>query len=228
MRSTFPLFATLVAFPAFAGEPDLSSPPATVRSYLAAIKANDIEAAKRCWTIDDSNASGALDVVAGMWVASRKLVAVTQAKFGEPGLKHLGRWNRQTCSDKAIDLTLERLASAETKELKNAARVTIPWQAGDPSTAFCYMKAPLILLKLEGQWKLDANVFTGVEKAGEMFGPKSIWSACRDEMNVMNELISAIEKGKIIDVAGFEQELNARAGVLKAKYEKKDLRQLWK
>ena len=84
------------------------------RSFLAerrcpilpvATKANDVETAKRCWMIDDDNASGALDVVVGMWVASRKLVAATDAKFGADGVKLLGRWNRPTCTDKAIELT---------------------------------------------------------------------------------------------------------------------------
>ena len=82
MRFTFAMFAIFAALPAFAGEPDLSSPPAALRAYLAATKANDVETAKKCWTIDDGNASGALDVVAGMWIASRKLVAVTETKFG--------------------------------------------------------------------------------------------------------------------------------------------------
>ena len=40
-------------------------------------------------------------------------------------------------------------------------------------------------------------------------------------MNIMNELTSAIEKGTIKDVAGFERELKTRVDALKAKYEKK-------
>src|SRR5262245_46950525 len=142
MRSILTVAASLAALPAFAGEPDLSSPSATVRSYLAAVKANDIETAKRCWIIDDNNTSGALDVVVGMWVASRKLVAVTQAKLGEDGLKHLGRWNRPVCSDKAIDLTFDRLAGAQFKEQKTIAKLTIPWQPGDGETnpAFLFVK----------------------------------------------------------------------------------------
>src|SRR5262249_38768603 len=163
MRFILTIAASLAALPAFAGEPDLSSPPATVRSYLAAIKANDVEAAKRCWTIDDGNASGALDVVVGMWVASRKLVAVTQAHLGSEGVKHLGRWNRVACSDRAIDVTLERLATAESKELKTIAKLTIPWQPGDGETtpAFLCVKVPLVFLRVDDQWRLDANVFTG-------------------------------------------------------------------
>ena len=224
MRSVFAFFAFLAAYPVVAGEPDLSSPPATVRSYLAAIKANDIATAKRCWTVDDGNASGAIDVIVGMWVSSRKLVKVTQDKFGTGGLRHLGRWNRPAGSDKAIDLTLERLGRAESKEFKTFARLTIPWQAGDgeASPAFLYIKAPLILRRVDDRWLLDANEFTGVEKAANMFGPKSIWSACRDEMGVMNELTESIEKGQIKNIDEFERSLNSRVAELKARYAKRD------
>ena len=76
------LFAAFASSPAFAGEPDLTSPAATVRSYLAATKANDVETAKKCWVIDDGNVSGTLDVVVGMWIESRRLVAATDAKLG--------------------------------------------------------------------------------------------------------------------------------------------------
>jgi hypothetical protein len=223
MRSVLAIVALLAAFPAFAGEPDLSSPPATVRSYLAAIKANDLETAKRCWTIDDGNASGALDVVVGMWIASRKLVSVTQDKFGTEGLRHLGRWNRPAGSDKAIELTLDRLRSAESKEFKTFARLSIPWQTGDGDTvpAFLCIKAPLILRRVDDRWLLDANEFTGVEKAANLFGPKSVWSACRDETAVMNEVATAIEKGQIKNIGEFERELNTRVAALKARYERK-------
>lgn len=145
MRFTFVLFAIFAAFPVFAGEPDLSSPPATLRAYLAATKANDVESAKKCWTIDDGNASGALDVVAGMWVASRKLVAVTESKFGDAGVKLLGRWNRLSCTDKAIDLTSERIGTPEVKQLSDLARFTVGWQAGDGEAmpVFFYRTKPI-------------------------------------------------------------------------------------
>jgi hypothetical protein len=224
MRLFLSLIAALVTLPIFAAEPDLSSPPAAVRSYLAATKANDLETAKRCWMIDDDNASGALDVIVGMWVASRKLVAVAEAKFGADGVKLLGRWNRPTCTDKAIDLTLERLAAAQLKENGNVARLTIDWQPGDGKTTPTFFNVeapPLCLRRLGEQWRLDANVFTGAEKAASLFGPDQLWPVWRDEMAVMNELTAAIEKGEIKNVAEFERELKARVDALKAKYAKR-------
>jgi hypothetical protein len=83
------------------------------------------------------------------------------------------------------------------------------------------VKVPLVFLRVDEQWKLDANVFTGIEKAADLFGPMSIWSVCRDEMAVMNDLTTAIEKGQFKNAAEFERELQARVAVLKAKYERK-------
>jgi hypothetical protein len=221
MRTFLAVFAALTTLPALAGEPDLSSPPAAVRSYLAAVKANDVETARRCWMIDDDNTSGALDVIVGRSVASRKLVAATEAKFGADGVKLLGRWNRPACTDKAVELTLERLASAQLKENGNVARISIPWQPGDGEsspTFFDVGAPPLCLRRLGEQWRLDANVFVGVEKAASLFGPDQLWPVWRDEMGVMNDLTSAIEKGEIKDLAAFERELKSRVDALKAKY----------
>jgi hypothetical protein len=225
MRLRFTSLGLFAALPIFAGEPDLSSPAAAVRSYLVAAKANDVETAKRCWLIDDDNASGALDVVVGMGVASRRLVAAADTKFGADGVTLLGRWNRPTCTDRAIDLTLERLATAEVKERGNVAHLAMPWQPGDGESAATYFNVkapPLCCRRLGEQWRLDANVFTGAERATDLFAANSIWSVWRDEMNVMNDLTEAIDKGEFKDVAAFERELHARVAQLKAKYAKKN------
>ena len=224
MRFTFAMFAIFAALPAFAGEPDLSSPPAALRSYLAATKANDVETAKKCWTIDDGNVTGALDVVAGMWVASRKLVVVTEAKFGADGVKLLGRWNRSSCTDKAIDLTWERIGTPEIKELGDRARFTLAWQPGDGEAkpAFFHRTSPIFFRRVGEQWKLDANIFTNTERAADLFGPTKIWPVWRDEMLIMNELTADIEKGTFKDVVEFERQLKSRVDALKAKYEKKE------
>jgi hypothetical protein len=224
MRLTFSTLAALATLPAFAGQPDLSSPVATVRSYVVATKANDVHAARKCWTIDDGNASGALDVVVGMWVASRRLAAVAEAKLGPDGVKLLGRWNRANCSDRAIDTTLERLGNTNLRERDETARVTIGWQPGDgeATPAFLCIRVPLVLRRVGLDWKLDANVFTGSERAADLFGPDKVWSVWRDEMAVMTELTAALENGQLKDVATFEKEMKARVDELKAKYGRKD------
>jgi hypothetical protein len=217
------LIATFASLPAFAGEPDLTSPAATARSYLLATKANDVETAKKCWTVDDGNASGTLDVVVGMWIETRKLVAATDAKFGPEGLKLLGRWNRLNCADRAIDRTLERVAAATLREGETAARLVVTWAPEDRQSDPAFLcEAPFRLRRAGDQWKLDANVFTGVEKASDLFATGKLWAVWRDEMAVMKDLTAGLEKGQFKDLAEFERDLKARVDDLKAKYERKD------
>ena len=221
-RLAFCLFAALASSPAFAGDPDLSSPAAAVQSYLAATKANDVETARKCWTADDGGVTGTLDVVVGMWIETRKLVAATEAKFGHDAVKLLGRWNRPNCTDRAIDRTLQRVATARLKEGETAARLVVRWhdedRAADP--AFLY-DFPFRLRRAGDQWKLDASVFTGSETATDPAAAGRAVSIGRDEMAIMHDLTAGLEKGRFKDVAEFEHELKARVAALKAKYEKK-------
>jgi hypothetical protein len=215
------LFAALASVPAFAGEPDLSSPAATVRSYLVSTKANDFDTARKCWTIDDDNVSGTLDVVVGMWVETRRLVAATEAKLGPDGVKVLGRWNRPGCTDRAIDRTLERVAAATVRTGETAARLIVTWReedrAADPAFLFDF---PFRLRRSGDQWKLDASVLTGGEVTPTPSASRAL-SIGRDEMAVMRDLTAALEKGQFKDAAEFERELKVQVEALKAKYEPK-------
>jgi hypothetical protein len=216
------LFAAFASLPAFAGEPDLSSPASAVRSYLAATKANDVETAKKCWSVDDENVSRTLDVIVGMWIETRKLVAATDAKFGADGLKLLGRWNRTNCTDRAIDRTLERVADATVRQGETAARLIITWHVEDRATdpAFLF-DFPFRLRRAGDQWKLDAGVLTSGKPATGASSDRAI-ALGRDEMAVMNNLTNGLEKGQFKDVADFGRELKIRVDALKAKYERKD------
>lgn len=222
MRFAFAILVLFAAAPAFAKGPDFSTPGETVKSYLTAVRANDVEAAKRCWAIDEDNASGVLDVVVGMWVASRKLVAVAEAKLGPAGVEALGRWNRVHATNAAIDTTLQRLGNAKMHERGEMAKLSIEWQPGDGDTtpAFLCVKAPLFFRKVGTDWKLDANVYTGSRKAAELFGPGQIWPVWRDEMAVMTDLTTQLQKDEFKDVAAFEAEMKRCVDLIKAKYEK--------
>jgi hypothetical protein len=202
-------------------EPDLTTPSACLKTYLLATKANDLETAKKCWVVDDRNASGSLDLVAGSWIASRRLVALTEKKFGSAGVKLLGRWNRPNCTTAAIDTTLERLGNADIRERGELARVAIRWEEGDGDTTPAFLKVgSIVLRKIGTEWKIDANLFTGCDTAEEMFQPTKIWPIWRDEMHVMSELATAIERGTITTIDALQEDLNTRVAALKAKYEK--------
>lgn len=158
---------------------DLSPPQATFRSYLAAVKANDLVAAKACWTIDDGDTAGALDVVIGQAVESRRLVAAVRKAFGDDGVKALGRWDRPACSDAAIDRTARRLADAEVKTADDVGRIKFAWSDDDTgANCFVYLKAAFGLRKINEAWRLDANVFAGSERAVDLFADGKIWPLC--------------------------------------------------
>jgi len=216
------ILAALATAPCFAKGPDFSGPTETTKTYLLATRANDLEAAKQCWTIEDDNASGALDVIAGMWIEARKLTAAAEAKLGPAGVKALGRWNRVNATTAAIDTSLQRIGNVRIHESGDRSSMKIDWQPGDGETtpAFLCMKAPLFFRRTVDGWKLDANLFTGTEKAADLFGPGKIWSVWRDEMAVMAALTALLEKGTIKDLPTFEAELKRRVDLLKAKYEK--------
>jgi hypothetical protein len=222
MRFALPIFALLAAGPAFAKGPDFSTPAETAKSYLAATRANDVAAARRCWAVDDDNVSGALDVIVGMWIASRRLSIAADARFGPDGVKALGRWHRVHGTNEALDTTLQRLGNVKIQERGEVAKMTIDWQPGDGDTtpAFLCVRAPLFFRLVGGEWKLDANVFTGAEKAADLFGPGKIGAVWRDEMAVMTDLATRLEKGEWTALPSFEAELKRRVEALKAKYEK--------
>src|SRR5207248_438341 len=160
-----------------------------------------------CWTVDDDNVSGTLDVVVGMWIETRRLVAATDVKFGADGLKLLGRWNRPGCTDRAIDRTVARVAGASLREGETAARLVVTWAPEDRQTDPAFLcEAPFRLRHCGDQWKLDANVFTG-EKAADVFATGKLWAVWRDEMAVMKDLTAGLEKGQFKDIAEFEREL---------------------
>ena len=221
MRWLLLLLLFVHVIPAQAG--DYSFPLATIRSYLEATKKNDLEEAKKCWCIDDNNACGALDVVIGMWISSRKLSSATEAKFGADGLKLLGKWHRSNCTNQAIAITLERSVNISMKD-GGTAHARFKWEEGDDETTpvFLCIKAPLVLRKVDGQWKLDANQFTGSDKATDLFAEGKIWPIWREEMKVMDDLTTLLEKGRIKDLAAFEAELKSRVSQLKAKFERKE------
>src|SRR5438128_2146503 len=60
---------------------DYSTPEKAFQTFLKAVKANDLAAAKRCWFISDSNELRVLDTVVGQWIAGRRLSATAKSKF---------------------------------------------------------------------------------------------------------------------------------------------------
>lgn len=208
----------LSSLSAQAGETDFSTPEATIRTFVGAVKANDYIAARSCWVADSSADESILETISGMSIAARKLVSTVETRFGPDGVKLLGRWHRPNNTNAAIDHTLTNLSRGIVKERTDHAHVTIPWQTGDGDTnpAFLCLKAPIFLKQTPSGWKLDANMFTGSEKVGDLFRSGGQWTIWRDEMMAMKELLTVAERS--VDLATFEKALTTKVAALKAKY----------
>ena len=103
-----------------------------------------------------------------------------------------------------------------------AARLVVVWSPEDRQADPAFLcGAPFRLRRCGEQWKLDANVFTGEDRAADVFATGKLWAVWRDEMAVMKDLTAGLEKGQFKDVAEFESELKGRVEVLKAKYGQK-------
>lgn len=203
---------------------EYADPKSTYRTYIEAIRKNDLRAAKRCWTIDDDNKSGALDVVVGLWISMRQINQVAGKKFGEAGLRAIGGWKRDDVTDEALDRTKKRLDDAEVKITGTKAELKIKWQDSDGSSnpAFEFSEEPKIFRKLKGQWKIDFNEWTGLKRGADFF-EKGTWGPMfRDQVIIMNEAIAAMEKGRINSAKELEKYINGKVEAMKKKYQEEN------
>ena len=113
------------------------TPRDVYRAYLNAVKKNDLAGAKNCWWIPGKDDS-ALDVLAGMWVASHRL----NDAFNKLGLerKQFGDWfAREDCTDAAIDRTLARLDHSKFTVKGDTARTHNPLGQGGWLSQFGFL-----------------------------------------------------------------------------------------
>jgi hypothetical protein len=202
---------------------EYADPQATYRTYLEAIRKNDLTAAKRCWVIDDDNKSGALDTVVGLWISARRVNQLAEKKFGTDGLDEaLKGLRRDDVSDAALDLTAKRLADAEVVTTGDTAELTLKWKKGDGGDrpAFGY-RATTHFRKVDGEWKIDFHQETGLTR-GEDFFAEGDWGVMfRDAVAVMNEATDGMEKGKLTSVKELGAFVAGRTEELVKKYEEK-------
>jgi hypothetical protein len=204
---------------------EYTHPKSTYRTYIEAVRRNDAKAAKKCWTIDDENKSGALDVIVGLWISTRQLNQLAMKKFGEDGERAIPKgWRRDDITDKALDLTKKRLGDAEVKITGWTAELKIKWKDDDgvPNPAFEFNESPISFRKVHGDWKIDANEWTGL-KRGEDFFEKGTWGPMfRDQVLIMNEAVAGMEKGRLNNAKELKEFINRKFEVMKKKYEEEE------
>ena len=204
-----------------------ADPKATYRTYIEAVRKNDLKAAKQCWVIDD-NKSGALDSIVGFWISMRQINQVAEKKFGTEELnKILKGWRRDDVTDSALDLTKKRLDEAEVKITGETAELKIKWREADgfPNSTFYYTNEPMPFRKVGGSWKIDANKVAGLERGAD-FLEKGTWGRMiRDQIVIMNEAIDGMEMGRLKTAKELGALIDNKIEAMKKKYveEMKDL-----
>ncbi len=200
---------------------EYADPKTTYRTYLEAVRKNDIKSAKQCWVIDDDNKSGALDTIVGMWISTRQINQVAEKKFGAEGLDAvLKRWRRDDVSDPAIDLTRKRLNDAEVKITGDTAELKIKWKKTDGGSNPAFEFGGTTHFRKVGRnWKIDANLMTDLKHGADFFA-KGTWGPMfRDQVVIMNEAIVGMEKGKLKSAKELKAFLEDKFEALKKKYE---------
>jgi hypothetical protein len=187
------------------------------RSYLNAVKKNDLPAAKSCWSMSGDDTCGALDVVVGMWVASHRVNAAI-SKAGLDG-KQFGDWfARKDCTDEAIDRTLARLERSTFTVKGDTAQLKIRWDKNDgyPNSVFCYGHEPILFRKVPGGWKIDANAICGIKNPKDFFA--GTWGeAFRTHMIMANEVTAGLESGKLKTATDVAKALEKHIGSLEGR-----------
>jgi hypothetical protein len=201
--------------------PEFADPRATYRTYIEAVRKNDLQAAKRCWIIDDNNKSGALDTIVGLWISMRQINQVAEKKFGAAGLDALQGWRRDDVTDGALDLTKKRLDDAEIKLTGDTAALKFLWRSNDgvPNPAFHFSTDPTYFRKVDGNWKIDGNQMTGLKRGADFFESGTWGRMFRDQMVILNEAVDAMEKGKLKSAKELGAFLEDKITALKRKYE---------
>lgn len=200
---------------------EYADPQATYRTYLEAIRKNDLKAAMRCWVVDDDNKSGALNTAVGIWVSMRQINQLAEKKFGTDGLGDaLKGLRRDDVSDAALDRTAKRLTDADVKATDDTAELKLKWKKedGGDNPVFGY-RQPVHFRKVGGEWKIDFHAMTGLKRGAELFTEGSWGVMFRDEVVVMNEAVDRMEKGKLNSAKELGEFVNDRFEVLKKKYD---------
>ena len=205
------LFAFFIALSELkAKEPDLSSPKATLLSYVEAVEAGDYATAKHCWVIDGKDQDGAMEVVVGLWTSSRRARLAVIQKFGKVGIEALGKFARPDVSDEALDRTLNRIKDSEAEIKGDKASLQIRWKKDDgfPNDVFLFSKEPLPFRKVGATWLLDATASAGGD-AKSVLEPGTWGPLFRDYTKMLNEAADGLGSGKLKtkdDVSGLIEE----------------------
>ena len=181
-----------------ASAPKYSDPKVTFSTYLDAVMREDLDAAKACWTISDGNKSGALDLIVGMDVTTRRFSKMIHSNFKDLEEEMV----RKDHLDEAIRLTMNRAKNSGFEVVGNTAKLTIKWQEDDgyPNEAFFFtLDEPIPFRKTGDGWKIDANNFCDLpaDPSAVMKGEGLLGNAMSKHLRVMDAVVRDFQAEKI-------------------------------
>ncbi len=207
-----------------AAPPDRNEPPApadaygnpakTYRTYLEAMKRDDLPAAKACFTVTNGTPE-ALDLEPGMWAAYHRFGKLVAAKFGKRECQYL----REDCSDQALDRTLARLDQSSFKISGDTAKLRFRREKNPDLTKPEFVSSgegPIAFRKVSGQWKLEIKV----EDPAGLFAPGTWGWAFREGARMLDQTSNEIESGKLTKWEQVMATLDQRTKRLEKQYEK--------
>lgn len=195
--------ALMTSHAAFAAEPapplpaatqpaaNFSDPINTYRTYLEAVKRDDLAAAKACYVMQDKNDDAGVDMAIGLWFAHHRFQKQVRAKFGNQ--EDSPYW-RPDCTDEAIDRTIARLSTSKFEIKGERAELKIDWAKNDDEV-FCHTGDNPIALRKQGDlWKIASNL---AEKGVHITQPGTWGWAFLESTKLLNEASNDIESGKL-------------------------------
>ena len=192
-------------------------PKDTVRAIWLGVKADDVDAVKRCMVLGKDVDEKYLDLAAELLVVPHRFAKLCKTKFGKA---HAGIPGYST--DEAIDAALVRLdrlgddvvkIDGDTATLKVPERPAPqqPEDAGAEYDAYANARAPfeggeLSFKRIDGEWKLHMGNDEGWE------GPEEgTWiPAMRLSMTMLKDVMAEIETGKLKTLGEVETTLRTR------------------
>jgi hypothetical protein len=136
--------------------PDLSSPRNAIFSLYAALKAGDLQAAKRCLLFTDDRQAETFELTATPVWGPLRLMHAMQSRFGESANKHFAAASLERTVEKAV----EDLKRAEIAMHGDTAVIAEKKAAIDPAAE---TEVTGITLKRQGdQWLVVAGTFPDI------------------------------------------------------------------
>jgi hypothetical protein len=211
--------------PATAPAADLSTPAAAYRTYLLAIKRNDLQAASACVAATDKNEAAFADVLNGGFINCHRLYTLAAGKFAAKDIEDFKELAfSASSSDAGIDLALGRLDHAMAIISGDTATLTLAPDLsnkndGPDAAVFKISDDPVSMRKVAGVWKVDLVKLTDTPQSDQLLAPGTYGSGMRQAVKLLDDLCTDLASGSITTIEQFKHDVAAKTSALQKQLE---------